>query len=229
MLRALDIDRHSWRASAKNVGARWLEVSFGWVPLLHDIDDLVQNAINPVSEPLTFTVKGKAWEEIDDAVSVRHDTAKRSYVRSGRRGYTASMVVEVDDAWFRAGKQYGIKALPLAWELAPFSFLIDYLAPIGDWLDAQSAMDGIRFVSGSTSYLYDATHKEWCFGDWKYGDYSVLFQARTGFKLFHHARIRMTEPPTASLGLTVPLTSWKRAGNVISLLLQTLRKIPPKK
>lgn len=222
-LKALGIKRHNWRANAKNVGARWLEVSFGWIPLLNDIDDLVQNAIRPNYEPLRFTVRGKKWEELDETVDVPTSVGKRFYTRKGRRGFTASMVVEVDDAWFRAGNLYGIKPLPLIWELSPFSFLTDYFTPIGDWLNAQSALDGLRFVSGSVSYLYDAQHQELFEGTWSQGRHDYNYHAASGFKIFNMNRTKMLKPPSASLALKTPLTSWKKAGNMVALLLQTLK------
>jgi hypothetical protein len=45
----------------------------------------------------------------------------------------------------------------LAWELIPFSFVFDWLLPIGDWLSSLDATVGLRFSDGSKSVKRDLT------------------------------------------------------------------------
>jgi hypothetical protein len=50
----------------------------------------------------------------------------------------------------------------LAWELLPFSFVVDWFLPIGPYLEALSAFDGLTLLDGSqtqfTRELADASH-----------------------------------------------------------------------
>jgi hypothetical protein len=45
----------------------------------------------------------------------------------------------------------------LAWELVPFSFVLDWLLPIGDWLSSLDATVGLQFSDGSMSVKKDIT------------------------------------------------------------------------
>lgn len=45
-----------------------------------------------------------------------------------------------------------LSPLLTAWELVPYSFVIDWFLPIGDFLAQYSSTDGLTFLSGSTSY-----------------------------------------------------------------------------
>lgn len=47
----------------------------------------------------------------------------------------------------------------LAWEVLPFSFVVDWFLPIGPWLETLSAWNGLEFVGGSqTLFTRGWTH-----------------------------------------------------------------------
>jgi hypothetical protein len=140
----------------KNLGGTWLEGMFGWAPLARDItdgykaySDLVKSRDNE-QRP----VSGYGIEEL--LVPGRTSYNTLSYVGSGGfiPFYTTritkdkafvkyrGMVVRRVDATLRDKLgRVGFNAeefIPTAWELLPWSFLVDYFTNIGDVLTANA-------------------------------------------------------------------------------------------
>lgn len=135
----------------------WLETTYGWTPLLSEIDNAAKDL-------------AKGWENHDSDIIAR-GTAKEkgsckqpgrdSWVPSGalseqiadydvRYGFTARF--RVIDSNLRTLSSLGlINPLEVAWELVPYSFVVDWFLPIGSWINNLDATAGIQFVSGSQS------------------------------------------------------------------------------
>lgn len=45
--------------------------------------------------------------------------------------------------------------LTLAWELIPFSFVVDWFLPVGTYLSQLTALNGLTLMNGFTSYTTD--------------------------------------------------------------------------
>jgi len=138
------------RELSKIAAGSWLEYSFGWVPLLYDIngakeayDDLFEIdrhvrisggghdskliASSTVSNPLTLGGAGIFFLRNQKIIS--HETIR---YRGGVRAQAATT------AWDRAAR-FGFtpsEFIPTAWELLPWSFLVDYFVNIGDIINA---------------------------------------------------------------------------------------------
>jgi hypothetical protein len=139
----------------KDLGGLWLENSFGWQPLLNDISDAYK-AYKRFTTPV-HTVKisagaKKRWD-LSSTLSGFGKTGATAqldqgcYFRNRRSVYFESHIVRYKGA-LRARldcPQWGDTSLfgfnpkefiPAAWELLPWSFLVDYFTNIGDILDA---------------------------------------------------------------------------------------------
>ena len=58
----------------------------------------------------------------------------------------------------RALSSFGIANLgTIAWELVPFSFVVDWLLPVGDWIDSFDALLGYTSVTCSVSTIIRRT------------------------------------------------------------------------
>jgi hypothetical protein len=146
---------------------------YGWRPLLSDVYDSAELIARKASEgsPETYgtlrasafrnyEVSGAELEEITGGethwVGASHKYSKR---------ITASYVLESQTRQVLA--QTGItNPLLLAWELLPYSFVVDWFVPVSTYLESLTAFDGFTLKS-ERSYL---TVKE----TWKYAhDYSA--------------------------------------------------------
>lgn len=140
-------------ATRKATAGLYLEAVFGWQPLLHDIRDgavaLGRLVIDKTPERFrAFGVKDKLL-----SVTMRADELVNGYVYVGTTTIVKRTATTVYYGAFRRTtmEQLGQASLqrvidlsgfnlrdflPTAWELIPYSFLVDYFTNIGDLLEA---------------------------------------------------------------------------------------------
>lgn len=156
VLRTLRIDRHKWKAPSREFSKRWLEVQYGWTPLLLDVHGAYEDArVGLISYEPRFSVKGKASETISPPKTVT-DEYGISYFYTGDAfcGCFVRLDYVLDTDTIRAASSVGLtNPLSVAWELLGFSFVIDWLVPIGDWCDALDANLGVTFKGGTQSSI----------------------------------------------------------------------------
>jgi len=146
-------------SNSKSLANNWLELQYGWKPLLQDVHDAAEALAKYVTgQPGIWQVKASATLEDQDSGDVglfewpsipggKYNTTSRTTVRLGMR-YT------IDDALRSFMAQTGFtNPLSLAWEVLPFSFVIDWFLPIGNYLNTLTAWDGLRFLDGYTTHF----------------------------------------------------------------------------
>lgn len=162
MLRHLGISGHNWRESARNVGARWLEVNYGWIPFLSDIKgahDDARKGILDVRTRLSVIRDFGTSLSSDDSDTIPAKIGQIRVTRktreSGRMGCRVRLDYTLTNDTLRTLSRTGLDDPALvAWELLPFSFLADWLVPIGSWLEAVDAPSGLAFKGGTrTNYV----------------------------------------------------------------------------
>lgn len=147
--------RELWRqygakGKRNSAGELWLEYNYGWKPMMDDIYGAVQTATGALQRPLhvhatrsvqrpfppypnpdLFVWKGSgSWEQ---GCKVRLDyTLRHSYVSTIQSLGIANPV-------------------ETAWNVIPYSFIIDWFLPIGNWLNGLTAEAGLVFKGGSKS------------------------------------------------------------------------------
>lgn len=131
----------------KTVADKWLAYHYGWKPLMSDIYD-----------SYNFLKKGFDTRPQVLSVSRRISRAERTTfqapffdvgeVRSEVQ-FTGKLYYRTADNWLSGLNQIGlINPVEVAWALVPFSFVIDWLIPVGSYLEALSARMGITFIDG---------------------------------------------------------------------------------
>lgn len=143
--RRLGLKTHKTRS--KQAAGQWLELQYGWRPLLGDI----HTAMKFQDAPLPTTVYGIGKTSFTKKIRVNE--------LFGIDGtYTGSTVVKigcdvtVSNPALAFGDRCGlINPLTVAWELTPFSFVIDWALPIGNFLDYLTASAGLSFLNAYRS------------------------------------------------------------------------------
>jgi hypothetical protein len=139
-----------WKSSLRGGLNRWLEVRYGWMPIVYDIQGTLK-ALN-AQHTERFTARGFAS---DSAASTTSD----SWLYAG--AWTNHFqVVQGMDKQFRAFILYTVKKdgfllqklgllqLPeTIWELVRFSFVIDHFVDIGSWLNAITPRIGVNVLA----------------------------------------------------------------------------------
>ncbi len=144
----------------------WLELQYGWKPLVQDvygsIAQLHGDATSRDREKRGIALaKGKGYDTVTSRQIATEYGGERLYweVRN-RMKCEVKLNYRLDDPVAATLAQVGItNPLTLGWELTPFSFVIDWFLPIGNFLEARNADKGWIFVDGymSTMQKMEAT------------------------------------------------------------------------
>lgn len=148
--RSLPAHRRATEQS-KIMSDTWLEYQFGWRPLVSEISDAFDyvNEKDPFAHHDTRKVQGvgvaedavwRTTSQLQRTATTPGFTAKQRDFARAVVIYRASMGMATSAAGYTAEK-LGFASnqwLPTAWELVPYSFLIDYFTPIGDLINAAS-------------------------------------------------------------------------------------------
>lgn len=136
-----------------NAPKKWLELQYGWKPLLSDVfgacDALTKR---PKSD---WIVTAKASSKASGLVVKVFDQFDAGTVTCS---WNHSVLVRIDvlpeNELAIALSSSGItNPLLVGWELVPFSFVVDWFLPIGGWLEGLDALLGYQVYGYSSSYI----------------------------------------------------------------------------
>lgn len=200
----------------------WLEYKYGWKPLMQDIYgsiELLNKKI--VSDGLSIYASGKGFSSTTSSpgnwpswTSQKATTAKMRFA------------VKCEDELIALAGNSGISnpAL-LAWELIPFSFVVDWFIPVGNYLEGLTAYDGFTFKDGwtaqKTTGTYVANYR-------KAEDVSSVHLRASGLRQqrgYSYTRNPQSVPPLFPPSFRSPIGGdpLDRFATAMSLLKQTLR------
>lgn len=144
------------RDAEQAVARTWLGLKYGWGPIVNDIYGAAE-ALSRRGQSSIF-VTTKAREKL------QQDYPNQSFITTANNGklkttvgYGGTRKTEVQYSCTYYRKSPGIKSLSevgitnpalIAWELVPFSFVVDWALPIGNWMDTFDATLGLTFYSG---------------------------------------------------------------------------------
>lgn len=130
--------------SPRELANNILAFKFGMEPLVSDIIE-GYNLLNDELSPLEVFVRTSDRRFVDVS---SNGVSFKGYVETK---YTLKLTTEND--FVRGLSQLGLlDASQAGWELAPWSFLIDWVIPIGTWIASQNALMGLDVTSCMKSY-----------------------------------------------------------------------------
>jgi hypothetical protein len=193
----------------------WLEYSFGWKPLTQDIWD----GVNAIGQPVPAgTVSGSGFQKVDATYKSRWYTQTvrgKGYVK-----YGADVYVENPNLYLL--QQLGLaNPLEIAWELVPFSFMVDWVFDVGTCLGAMTDLLGLGVSRKyATGFLRGEAATAGNLSSW--GPPGPFTRAPRSFVM----RRVLTHPlplPNSAFRANIG-SSMNRAANAVSLLGQILTK-----
>lgn len=140
----------------RNAPTIWLETQYGWLPLLGDVYTGITNFYKRVEEGYVMRARGSGVETIVSSGSWVNDPGiVRHRDITGKKVYCQYIIeYEVDFARLANMQSWGLtNPALLAWELVPYSFVVDWFLPVGDWLSQVGYSLALYFVRGSRSGL----------------------------------------------------------------------------
>lgn len=136
-----------------NVPNKWLELQYGWKPLLSDVFGACQ-ALSK-QDRSNWRVTAKASELVRSEYRAIWDSFDAG---SGEAQAECGAFVRIDalpgnDLTMSLSSLGVTNPLLIAWELVPYSFVVDWALPVGAWLESIDAMLGYEDSSYSASTL----------------------------------------------------------------------------
>jgi hypothetical protein len=128
------------RFKTTDLSSRWLELQYGWLPLLSDCSDAAV-AFSKLSEVrvLRFTASSKMTANWNSSQNVNYWTG------SGPARYRTKIIAELSEDVSVQRNLGLLDPLSVVWEVMPWSFVIDWFLPIGDYLNN---LNIIPFLNG---------------------------------------------------------------------------------
>lgn len=134
----------------------WLQYRYGWKPLVNTVYNSYELLTSQLERPLLMS----AQVTIPGSSLVQGQVVHPGFVTSGGGVWSTRCRVHaaLDSRLFNMANTLGVSnPASIAWELVPFSFVIDWGLPIGDLLEAMSASQGLDFIGGWDAYRSEFT------------------------------------------------------------------------
>lgn len=202
------------------VPATWLGLNLAILPMMGTLANVLDKLNDPNNKrPMLRVIKFGHREQMAGNVvfysPTDHTGVGKGHCRETYQ-YRVTAYVEllpqkgVFDQNFAVGNP-----LEWAWELIPLSFVLDWFIPIGSYLSALDAYQGITSVRGT----FSTTRSRTATGVFKPG-FSTESQGCYFGK--SHSRSAFLTPPPLSIPRWTPSPSWTKMTTALSLLAQAL-------
>lgn len=141
----------------------WLEAQYGWRPLLNDVYAAVEIFKEPLPRVVGY-VKKRVREEQRDVIYKSDTYFKQQLIRSVTVRRQKCIWFALDDnaasTLTTSASKLGLtNPLLIAWELMPWSFVVDWFFPVGNYLNTLDATFGLKFVDGYYTDVWDRSMK----------------------------------------------------------------------
>lgn len=190
--------------SSGSVANVWLEMQYGWKPLLSDVYGSAELLAQSLDRPriTTVRVRSRSKQKRSDTIYLGlSDCLVLNRVFSLDTSVSYSVTYELTSSAARILSETGISnPLNLAWELLPWSFVADWFLPVGNYLQSLDSTSGLNFVRGTKSTSLVADHlfigtgrrNNGSNGDWIYagrasGTYKAITRTRAPIYSFPSA------------------------------------------
>lgn len=149
------------KALAKETSSLWLETNFCFLQLAADIKGSVEELERPPDQPFIHGRSGAHVEQQSDEITSSHVVAESvsfSYAvrfKAFRRDvHYVHLAYRVDNSWLLQLSRVGLtNPLALAYDVMPWTWVFDWVLPLGKWINALDATVGLTFVDGAVGRI----------------------------------------------------------------------------
>jgi len=220
----------STRRRGKDAASTWLELQYGILPLMGDIkggyDELTRETrrhaqrircLSRLEKTSTVTEEGIEFGSDNFSAGVSFNFVSRGQL---------IFWYEVENPALLAASSVGLtNPAEVIWELTPWSFVIDWALPIGDYLGALTASQGFKFLGGTWTVTDRQSNQRWVnpkpgfrSGQWNDISQSCAGRRVTEWYDVSRSQISLYQPPRAFLPSFKSPASVKHALNALALL-----------
>jgi len=211
------------KGKAKSVANQFLELHFGWEPLLQDI----HNACQTLSKPNfgTKQLRGSGSDSFKETSRDESTPGGFQYLKTSAKSCTMHMrqvgLVRISNPNAFLANQFGIvNPASIAWEAVPSSFVADWFGNVGQCLSSMTDFVGLDVLSGYTTLSVETQYYERT--DYLHPNPNLGGTGSWSGKHFYVERSPGFTGPTLALK---PFKGFSpaRGATAISLLVQSLR------
>lgn len=157
---------NSARKIVKSIGDLWLSYRYGWMPALMDVHGAVKAIEDRDNGTYNrYIVTTRSRRNKSETASRTHESTIGGYAPvtvtySLTRNLTVSVRADaaLTNATYRRLQDVGVTdPITTAWELLPYSFVVDWFLGVGDFLDGVNALKGYTFLGASTTKCQKST------------------------------------------------------------------------
>jgi len=141
------------KSAQKTLANLWLEYVYGWKPLASDLYEAQILAHEALLKPVPIMARASGKGTRSQSLVVNGADVNIEYKVDARTYLEANVTNSYLHSLSSAGL---INPLSIAWEVVPFSFVVDWFIPIGASLQAITAGVGLSLNKGYTS-----SHEFW--------------------------------------------------------------------
>lgn len=207
----------------KNVAQDWLALQYGWLPLLSDVRGAAEHLAGVVNNvpPVLRAKKRRSEERITSIEHPFAGSAKETWTITTKTDATVYLEYTMASEYRHSLSTTGIldPAL-LAWELLPWSFVVDWFVPVGNYLQALGFDWGLDFRRGGhTLWSEIQTSCNWS-GTSTYNTTTTYSYSGNSIRSFVKRldRVQYLASPTPSLPTFKNPLSIAHAANALALL-----------
>jgi hypothetical protein len=148
-----------------DIANQWLELQYGWLPLLDDVFGLIEGLHHrETTRPKVFKVSGTISSQARCDVGLTWHKDQSGWSTNVFWGVKADrsifkyMVRVFPDAALAEPAALGLtNPLVVAWEVVPWSFVVDWFLPVGAYFEQLSADHGWDFHDGCSTEFVNAS------------------------------------------------------------------------
>lgn len=149
--------------ASKWVANHYLQWKFGWAPLMQDMRgyvDLLKEQID-TSPKLVRAVRRLTDESSGSFLTNAHLKYPNEVTYKGTSRVQVKLWAAFQDSYWR-NTVHGLgldNPLTILWEVTPWSFVVDWVAPVGNVLQALTATQGLDFVGGCCTVTAEGVNR----------------------------------------------------------------------
>jgi hypothetical protein len=205
---------------------KWLEMRYGWRPLIYDTLSMIKAAQKAGNKRrLTFRVEELDRQDVPE--SLDYFVNQRHQVHYKTNSYdqivaTAGLLVEWDDPLKGYSDTYGLdRNLETAWELIPYSFVIDWFLNTANYMAARSTSQFEVKGSWVTTVRTQSVIREYT--HWAHDSINPVTTTYANYNGSRHGRVlktrnRYANPPLALLPTVQVKLNVSKLVDIIALL-----------
>ncbi|DAD52783.1 TPA_asm: maturation protein [ssRNA phage SRR7976325_20] len=166
----VELDTYRLRRRVKKVGSLWLEYHFGWAPLLSDIHgaiDVLQDKQFAFRKVFSGAATVRTERSVNQPWYYQSQWWANQETLMGSFGCRYQCRMEISSPNALKASQLGmVNPASVAWELIPFSFLVDWFLPVGRFLDSYTDTVGMSIFDIQRMERREASHTKFLTSPW---------------------------------------------------------------